>query len=287
MTDHCRIFRWVQLPAVSKTRGNAFTLVELLVVVAIIAIIMSLLLPVLRNARLAASSGRCLSNLHQIGLASNMYTTEFKGDFPMYAPWLRPTPLGFMVNDPRSGDFHPDFFRKQYLMTEWFKSGPYGAVPRGGDGFFGPYLNTGRDIDPTVAPKTPPAYIGLQFILGCPSEPLGPTTKSLTHPGSPAALRSAWRAFSYGVNLSGVFDWSDPWLPGNNALLLDGKMILMADSPGVSPYVVASWVPWEDMTQIAPALRHVEVFNAVFIDGHAKGGRLDPLYYDRQYWYSD
>ena len=271
-------------------RKSAFTLVELLVVVAIIAILLSLLLPALRNARLSAASGRCLSNLHQVGLASNMYTAEFKGDLPSYAPYFGPTPPGFMVNDPLWGDFHPNVFRKQFLMTEWFLSGPWNAVPRGGDGFFGPYLSTGLDIDPLSVPKTPPAYIGLQFILGCPSEQLGPTTKYLDHPSYPAPQpRGAWRAFSYGVNLDGVFDWSDGSLPGNNALILDGKMILMSDSPGVSPYVRASipGIEWEDITQVAPALRHVEVFNAVFIDGHAKGGRLDPLYYDDQYWYSD
>jgi prepilin-type processing-associated H-X9-DG protein/prepilin-type N-terminal cleavage/methylation domain-containing protein len=61
-----------------QVRG-AFTLVELLVVIGIIAVLVALLLPALNRARDSARTIKCASNLHQLGLASIMYTNETKG----------------------------------------------------------------------------------------------------------------------------------------------------------------------------------------------------------------
>jgi prepilin-type N-terminal cleavage/methylation domain-containing protein len=63
--------------------GAAFTLIELLVVVAIIALLVAILLPSLSKARTQGKNAACLSNLHQIGLASSAYAAETKdGVFP-------------------------------------------------------------------------------------------------------------------------------------------------------------------------------------------------------------
>jgi len=52
--------------------AGAFTLLELLVVVALIAILAALLLPVLSRIKLKAMQGPCLNNLRQIALANTM-----------------------------------------------------------------------------------------------------------------------------------------------------------------------------------------------------------------------
>lgn len=64
-------------------RWRAFSLVELLVVVAIIALLMALLLPVYTLARRAGQRTVCISNLRQVGLAVRMYRDDYN-ELPPY-----------------------------------------------------------------------------------------------------------------------------------------------------------------------------------------------------------
>ncbi len=64
---------------VRERRRAAFTLIELLVTIAIIGILAGLVLPSLGRATGAAQGARCAGNLHQLGLAWQMYADESHG----------------------------------------------------------------------------------------------------------------------------------------------------------------------------------------------------------------
>ncbi len=107
-------YRRSRIDAFKDVRSLAFTLVELLVVIAVIGILAALLLPALNRAKLAAEATACQSNLRQQGVAVIMYVQD-SGYYPPYAGPLYPNP-----NQPSELDqkLWPDFIQP-YLKSQW------------------------------------------------------------------------------------------------------------------------------------------------------------------------
>lgn len=75
-----------------KFRHKGFTLIELLIVVAIIAVLVSILLPALQSAREQGKRALCLYNTHALSVSWLMYSEDNKGKLPYADARLNPPP---------------------------------------------------------------------------------------------------------------------------------------------------------------------------------------------------
>lgn len=103
-----------------NSRKRAFTLVEILVVIAIVSLLAALVLSVFSRARNSARTTTCASNLKQIGLAFRLYTEDYRGRYPNFDiagntdcgwaeqiyPYVRATAI-FSCSSFAYGEFRP------------------------------------------------------------------------------------------------------------------------------------------------------------------------------------
>jgi prepilin-type N-terminal cleavage/methylation domain-containing protein len=101
----CSFLATMVKPRICETR--IFTLIELLVVIAIIAILASLLLPALSQAKFQARNIDCKSRLRQLSQMNMMYATDFNGYI---------LPAG---NDGADPKFYPIILARAGYMREW------------------------------------------------------------------------------------------------------------------------------------------------------------------------
>jgi prepilin-type N-terminal cleavage/methylation domain-containing protein len=119
---------------------RAFTLVELLVVIGIIAVLIGILLPALSRAQRNARMTACLSNQRQLVLALMMYCQDNKGTFPGgsgYSPWR-----------DANGAPQPTRFWEKLANYDTDAFNPYSCNqdPESGPTYLAKYVNNSKKI---------------------------------------------------------------------------------------------------------------------------------------------
>lgn len=218
---------------------SGFTLVELLVVIGIIAILLSLLLPVLSKARAEAQSVNCLSNLRILGLAMVMYAGDKRGYLPYPTSNADESDIWFNALDPYLERAQPDTSRsgvakdrtyaliKQCVVYKTFSDKP----PAGSQGKFAEAARTYK--------------MNANLCHG--------TTNSRMPAGAPSVFAKI----------------TEVRHPENFVLIGDGVSLdltgMVADQQDSEDF----GMEMNDKQETYPALRHMGGANILFVDCHA------------------
>jgi prepilin-type N-terminal cleavage/methylation domain-containing protein/prepilin-type processing-associated H-X9-DG protein len=252
MRCHPKKARSVSVPRLVRRqgRGRGFTLVELLVVIAVIAILAALLLPVLSNAKEQARSVNCRSNLRQLQLCWQMYADDFAGTL-CPNDWIA---TGSGGNG--SSDMTQTSWCQGNALTDTNTAGIQSGILFPYNSSIGIYhcpsdMSTIQDANGNPLPQARTrSYNMSQSVNGYPL---------LVDPVTGYYVDALQPCFS---KLSAI---TNPTPSGLFVFIDENENTLQDDQFG---YSMSNWTPdeWWDM----PSNRHIQGANLSFVDGHVE-----------------
>ncbi len=261
-----------------RFRRFAFTLVELLVVIAVIAILAAMLLPALSRSKASALEVACMNNEHQMGIALNMYVGDNRA-YP-FACFYWKCRLGHYfhwedalhIYDPA---YNPLSWTNRACQCPAYRGAvttePNDSLP----GYAGSYAYNGWGT------RTPSSLSSLTS-LGLGGEDYGgpenPATgqQAKVPPVSESQVKAPSEMFAISdarIRITGVVH---PNMQGEDFMVCEPINPL---SSGIVSY---------SQTQVPP--QHGQNFNALFCDGHVKAIRISDLFNPTNtavYWNND
>jgi prepilin-type N-terminal cleavage/methylation domain-containing protein len=262
---------------------RAFTLVELLVVIGIIALLVAILLPVLASARRAAQDAACLANLRQIGQATIMYRGDTK-----HLPFFFHLRSGIDSPVPPGGTG----------SAVWWVAFGQGGKTTHNTAYFGyledatkplnKYLYRDMASEPWTGAKTPAHLRRQRDVFRCPADDgsgMGRQGQGLPVNYVAPQVLSPYEAYgtTYMCNRGFMYDpdiialyqktMTLPWTHEKVNHLNRGVSKIMSKWNQCETYIAADiWFLWSVFYHKPFAGMHSKqsVHNGVFLDGHAQ-----------------